>query len=525
MRGPESERSRPGTIGATPARAAAGVGHTVPAMPLVTFPRHLADLAVAAPDAPAVTDEDRTVDRWTIVSESAALAGELRTLGVASGDFVTVALPNSIEFVEAFIACWMVGAVPQPVSVRLPDAELDAIVELADPSAVVGLEDAAVGCRPHVPLGFRADAADAGHLPDLVSRAWKAPTSGGSTGRPKLIVHGDPSTLDPDADPVLLIQRDGCLVMPGPLYHNGPLSWALLSLLAGNHVVVTERFDAERTLSLIEEHRANMVYVVPTMMKRISRLPDDVRDRYDLSTLRVVWHLAEPCPDWLKQAWIDWLGPKRIWELYAGTENQASTVIRGDQWLEHRGSVGRVAAGEMAVFDADGRPVPPGEVGEIFMRRSPGSGPSYRYVGAEARTVGDGWESLGDMGSMDADGYLYLADRRTDMILSGGANIYPAEIEAALGEHPAVLSVAVIGLPDDDLGNRVHAVVQAEPGTVTDDELRNHLATRLVRYKVPRSFEFVAEPLRDEAGKVRRTQLRADRLAATPDPDPPGEPA
>lgn len=493
-------------------------------MPLVSFARHLADLASAAPTAIAVTDDRRHVDRLRLQRESAALAVELRQRGAGVGDFVTVALGNGIEFIEAFIACWMIGATPQPVSSKLPDAELDAIVELAGSAVVIGREHAG---RPSIPTWDGATVPadhpipDPDSLDDIVSPSWKAPTSGGSTGRPKLIVHGDPSQLDSDADPMLLIRRDGCLMMPGPMYHNGPLSWTLLSLLAGNHIVVTDRFDAARTLALIEEHRANMVYLVPTMMKRISRLPAEVREAADLSALQVVWHLAEPCPAWLKEEWIEWLGPKRIWELYAGTENQASTVIRGDQWLEHRGSVGRVSAGEMAVFDADGTALPAGEVGEIFMRRTPGLAPSYRYVGAEARTIGDGWESLGDMGWMDDEGFLFLADRKTDMILSGGANIYPAEIEAALNEHPAVLSAAVIGLPDDDLGNRVHAIVQADldtiaDGVIGDDELRNHLGERLVRYKVPRSFEFVTEPLRDEAGKVRRSQLRADRVRPTP---------
>ena len=497
-------------------------------MPLVSFARHLADLASAAPAAIAVTDDRRSVDRRRLNREAAALADRLRGLGAGPGDFVTIALGNGIEFVEAFIACWMIGAIPQPVSSKLPDAELDAIVELAGSAVVVGRVH---GGRPSLATWDGAAVDDDATLPDpstyddVVSPSWKAPTSGGSTGRPKLIVHGDPSLLDPDAEPILLIQRDGCLVMPGPMYHNGPLSWTLLSLLAGNHVVVTDRFDAARTLALLEEHRANMVYLVPTMMKRISRLPAEVRESADLSALQVVWHLAEPCPAWLKGEWIEWLGPKRIWELYAGTENQASTVIRGDQWLEHRGSVGRVSSGEMAVFDADGAALPPGEVGEIFMRRTPGLAPSYRYVGAEPRTIGDGWESLGDMGWMDADGFLYLADRKTDMILSGGANIYPAEIEAALNEHPAVLSAAVIGLPDDDLGNRVHAIVQTDPdaiddGTTDADDLRNHLGDRLVRYKVPRSFEFVTEPLRDEAGKVRRSQLRADRVTPPPTSTP-----
>lgn len=498
-------------------------------MPMVSFTRHLAQLAADGPTAPAITDDRRHVDRSGLLRESAALARVMADEGVGPGDFVTIALGNGIEFVEAFVACWMTGAVPQPVSSHLPAAELDAIVELADSRLVVGRDHAGrASIATWDGASVDADAAlpspdepNDARLLDTVSPAWKAPTSGGSTGRPKLIVHGERSEIDPEATPTLLIRRDGCLVMPGPMYHNGPLSWTLLSVLAGCHVVVTDRFDAARTLALVDEHRADMVYLVPTMMKRISRLPAAVRDAADLSSLRAVWHLAEPCPDWLKQEWIDWLGPKRIWELYGGTENQATTIIRGDQWLEHRGSVGRPAVGEIAVFDDEGQPVPVGTIGEVFMRRGPGGGASYRYVGAEPRTVGDGWESLGDMGSLDADGFLYLADRRTDMIVSGGANLYPAEIEAAIGEHPAVLSAAVIGLPDDDLGTRAHAIVQTEPGAVGAEELRAHVAARLVRYKVPRTFEFVAEPLRDEAGKVRRSQLRTERLDHHP--DPPGD--
>jgi len=187
------------------------------------------------------------------------------------------------------------------------------------------------------------------------------------------------------------------------------------------------------------------------------------------------------------------------------------TIITGAEWLEHRGSVGRVTVGEMKAVGEDGRDLPPGEVGEIYMRRPEGAPPTYKYLGATAKTIEGGWESLGDIGWFDADGYLYLADRRTDMILVGGSNVYPAEIEAALEEHPAVQSVAVIGLPDEDLGNRVHAIVQAKEA-VTPDQLKAHLAERLVSYKQPRSFEFVDEPLRDDAGKVRRSALRDARL-------------
>ncbi len=222
--------------------------------------------------------------------------------------------------------------------------------------------------------------------------------------------------------------------------------------------------------------------------------------------------MAAPCPPWLKEAWIDWLGGETIMELYAGTEAQAATIISGTEWLEHRGSVGKVAFGEMAAFDAAGNRLPPGEIGEVYLRRPSAMPPSYQYRGAAARTLPDGWESLGDIGWFDADGYLYLADRRTDMILVGGSNVYPAEIEAALDEHPLVQSSAVIGLPDEEMGNQVHAIVQPRPG-LTEAALRDHLRGMLVTYKQPRTYEFVTENIRDDAGKVRRTQLRDERIA------------
>ena len=346
---------------------------------------------------------------------------------------------------------------------------------------------------------------------DVVSPAWKAPTSGGSTGRPKLIVSGDPSLIDPELPSVLLFERERCVVVPGPLYHNGPLIWACHGLFFGNHVVVFPRFDAEATLAAIEEHKGDLAYMVPTMMKRIWRLPPAVRDRYDLSSLRLVWHLAEPCPAWLKDAWIEWLGPERIIELYGGTEGQLSTVITGPEWVEHRGSVGRPIGGEIKICAEDGQELPAGEQGEVWLRTAR-EAPPYRYVGAEPRRMDGGWESLGDMGWVDADGYLYLGDRAKDMILCGGANVYPAEVEAVLQEHPAVRSCAVIGLPDEDKGSVVHAIVEADPGEVTEDEVRAFVAARLVSYKCPRSVEFVDEPLRDEAGKVRRSELRAARV-------------
>jgi bile acid-coenzyme A ligase len=397
------------------------------------------------------------------------------------------------------------------VSARLPAREREAIVELADAKVVFGADPDAHPGRHCLPLGWSPDPSlDDSLLPDRAPPAWKAPTSGGSTGRPKIIVAADPGMIDTDLDPGMGVRHGGVMMVPGPMYHNAPFSYSTRGLATGNHVITMPRFDAEETLAGIQEHRPDWMLLVPTMMLRIWRVPE--RESYDVSSLQVVWHMAAPCPAWLKEGWIEWIGGEKLYELYAGTEAQAVTIIRGDEWLAHRGSVGRCLIGEMKVLDPLGEELAPGEVGEIYMR-SPGGRETYRYVGAEAKRTADGWESLGDLGWIDADGYVFLRDRLSDMILSGGANIYPAEVEAAIDEHPLVRSSAVIGLPDEDLGNRIHAIVQvAEGASVSDDELREFLAERLVRYKIPRTFERSDEPLRDDAGKVRRSALRTERL-------------
>lgn len=465
------------------------------------------------------TDQSETLTFAEFDVTANRMGRHLLSLGVEHGDFVTIAEPNSIEFVVAFAACWKVGAIPQPVSSRLPTRELEAIIDLADAKVVVGVEEA--GGRQTVPLGFRpGDEIDGSPLPDTVSPAWKAPTSGGSTGRPKLIVSGDPSRLSVGTESLgkaFGVRPGGTMLIPGPLYHNGPLSWSLVNLLAGAHTVVLPRFNAEGTLAAIEHFNTTALYLVPTMMQRMWKLEDDVKFSYDLSSLERAVHLAEPCPQWLKDVWLDWIGPEVLWELYGGTEGQSATMLSGTEWLAHRGSVGRPISGEIRIFDDDGNELPAGETGGVWMRAVGRDTPTYHYLGAEAEKMGD-WECLGDIGWMDEDGYLYLADRRSDMILVGGANIYPAEIEAALGESPLVQSSAAIGLPDEDKGSTVHAIVQPAAGVSTDGleaQLLEFLADRLVRYKIPRTFEFVDEPLRDDAGKVRRKQLRADRVEPT----------
>jgi bile acid-coenzyme A ligase len=472
----------------------------------------LTEIAARKGDEWAVRCLDETVTWRELDRRSNRIARALLARGVKHGDFLTIALPNSIGFVEASYAAWKIGAVPQPVSWRLPLIEMKTIADLAQTPLVVSDTPLDIG-RPVISIAeLLAESDDDSDLPDAIAPSWKAPTSGGSTGRPKLIVAGERGVVQ-EARPVLWrIAEEDVVLMPGPLYHNGPLVTAFPALMAGAPVILMTKFDPEETLRLIETHRVTWIYLVPTMMSRIWRLPEDVRRKYDLSSLRTLWHLAAPCPPWLKEEWINWLGADVIWELYGGTEGVAATVISGEEWLAHKGSVGQVVLGSsMEAFSPDGRMLPRGETGEIFMKLRPEQPPTYRYVGAETRALEGGWESIGDIGWLDEEGYLYLADRRTDMILVGGSNVYPAEVEAAIDEHPLVQSSCVIGIPDEDLGARVHAIVQPRDG-LTAAELEAHLADRLVRYKRPRSIEFVTEPLRDDAGKVRRSQLREERL-------------
>ena len=475
--------------------------------PALSISRATSRLASLDPDRPAITFGATTVTRRELDAHTNRLARAYAELASddVRGRMVTVALPNGIEFFEACTAVWKLGGTPQLVSARMPRAEQAELVALARPVLVVG--DAPADGVSHVPTGFAPDPSlPDGELPDVVSPSWKALCSGGSTGRPKLIVDAGPGTVEPAGPGVAGLLPDLTQLVCGPLYHNSAFFWGAQGLHIGHHLVVLPRFDAEQVLAAIDRHRIELAVFAPTMMRRIWLLPDDVKSRYDVRSLRFVVHTAAPCPEWLKQAWIDWLGPKRIWETYSGTENIAGTAIRGDEWLGHRGSVGRVKHGRVRILDADGRDVPTGEVGEIFMHSDR---ETYRYVGANVRER-DGWQSLGDLGRLDADGYLYIADRRTDLILRGGANVFPAEVESALDRHPAVVESAVVGVPDEDLGQRVHAVVRTD-GSVTEPDLRAFVATQLSAYKCPSSYEFVDRPLRDEAGKARRGALRDAR--------------
>jgi bile acid-coenzyme A ligase len=488
--------------------------------PIPPIGSQTAALAAMDPDRPAVSCEGNTLTRAELDRSTNRLARAYAERGVGVGDYVTILLPNSVEFVQAALACWKLGAVPQPLSGRLPAAELQGLLDLRPRALLVGGEHPEI---PSVPKGFVPDStlSDAA-LPEAVSPSWKAMGSGGSTGRPKLIEAGGDSRISTLTGYAMGAQDDDITFVPVPLSHNTGLTTAVIALIGGHHLVLMNRFDPDRFLRVIADQRVTFMVTVPTIMQRTLPTYQADPQAYDLSSIRRLWHVAAPCPPVIKRAWIDLLGPEKVWELYGGTELQALTFISGDQWLAHPGSVGIVVAGEMKVLDDDGNPCPPGVEGEIYMRPAPGSAPTYRYVGAKAKSR-DGWDSLGDLGYFDADGFLYLSDRRVDMFTVGGRNVYPAEIESALSAHPDVLSCLVVGVPDPnagDLGQVPYALVQTtEVSTLDAAGVQEFLRANIAGYKVPPSpsfVEFVDEPLRDDAGKARRSKVRDEIMARLP---------
>jgi bile acid-coenzyme A ligase len=479
---------------------------------VLSYPEAFRRLAAELPDAVAVVCDAATASRAELESASNRRARGWQRQGVEAGDHIAIALPNGIAFVECALGAWKLGAVPVPLSARLPEKEQREIVALADPRLVIGVPDGRYPDRITENEASEAPAAEADTaLEDRVSPHCQAIASGGSTGRPKLIVDANPASFDTDA-PHYGLEEGGAVLIPGPLFHTGPFLNARESLLRGGLVVLMSRFDPERALQLIDVHQVEWVNLVPTMLHRMWRLPEEVRTRYALTSLRRVVSSGAACADWLMRSWIEWIGPDRMFEVYGGTERIGGTMISGREWLERPGSVGKPTGGRLVrILGDDGQELAAGEVGEVYFLPPGGQGSTYRYVGADARATSDGWETLGDMGSVDEDGYLYLVDRRTDMVVTGGENVYPAEVEAAIDGFPSVAGSCVIGLPDEDLGQRLHAIVEADSNC--EPALRARLEQELVRYKIPRSFEFVSEPIRDDAGKVRRAQLRAQRIA------------
>ena len=482
---------------------------------MISVGKRLGQLAAASPNKPCLTCGSRKSTRREFDERTNQLARAFRAMGVKAGDLVAVALPNGSHFIEAVFAGLKLGATLLPMSSKLPAVERHAVLDLAKPVLGLGMP-----ADPSLPFpiesndffatlsSYSADSLE----DDAISKPPRGIMSGGSTGRPKIILTTDTGAIDLAAPPGMHIEPEDTVIIPGPLYHGMPFAYSYRTLLSGGHIIVMERFDPVECLASIERHGVRVLPVVPTMMNRIWDLGEEARQSFDLRTLRMVVHSGSACPRWLKEHWIAWLGAERIHEFYGSSERIGFTWITGPEWLEHKGSVGRPYDSFVRIIGDNGQDLVAGEIGEIFMRnRQGGPGTTYRYIGADPLRQHDGFETVGDMGWLDADGYLYIADRRVDMIVTGGANVFPAEVEAALQRHPQISDCAVIGLPDPDLVNRVHAIVHAANDLDASD-LRKWLRDQLVGYKIPRSFEFVSQSLRDEAGKLRRSQLRKERL-------------
>ena len=364
-------------------------------------------------------------------------------------------------------------------------------------------------------LEAQAAAESPGPLPAAVSPNANGICSSGSTGVPKVILSLAPSLWTPQhGEPFLSnwtpVTQPQTIMVPAPMYHTNGFA-TLPFLLAGDHLVILEKFDAALVLDVIERHRITNFTATPTMLARIAARPD-VRRR-DLSSIVFILQGAAVMAPSLMHTWFELLSPEQIVSAYGMTENLGLTALRGDEWLSHPGSVGRgFRETEIRILDAAGRPLGPGEHGEIYLRAPMSAG--SRYVGGAAPppATEDGFRSAGDIGYLDDDGYLYVVDRRVDMIVTGGANIFPAEVESALAGHPEIADVVVIGLSDDQWGRRVHAVIQLADGAVLgEDDVIEYAKSRLAHYKAPKTVEFVDEIPRTAATKVNRSALIAAR--------------
>lgn len=443
------------------------------------------------------------LDRW-----SGQLAGELAARGLGHGGRLAVGLRNSPELVCAAVAAWKLGATPVPVRWDLPAWELERVLDVIDPAVALRDGDlcwiAATTERP-VP-----------ELPEVLAPHLQGICSSGSTGTPKIILSSAPAVFHPIystpmAEQWRPVPRPQTVLVLAPMYHINAFA-TLQNMLSGDRLVVLERFGAARAVDAIERHRVTTFTATPTMLQRIADLPG--LHARDLSSLVWVLQGAAPMPPSLARRWIELIGADKLYMAYGMTEAIGITALDGEEWLAHEGSVGRGQRGtEIRVLGEDGADLPPGDVGEIFMRAPAYGGSTYLGEAPRLRTTDDGFASVGDMGHLDDDGYLYVVDRRIDLIVTGGANVFPAEVEAALIDHPKVADVVVIGLRDPEWGRRVHAII--EPATRDDpptlDEVRAYARSRLAAYKIPKSVEIVEAMPRSAATKVNRGRLVAER--------------
>ncbi|MCU0311108.1 MAG: acyl-CoA synthetase [Acidimicrobiales bacterium] len=507
----------------------------------MAFERSLQHQVALHPDRPAVimAGSGEITSYAELDDRSSRMAHVLRDAGLGIGGHVALMMRNSSAFLEVAWAAQRAGLRytalnshlrADEVQHILDDCEATAFVVSADLADVVaGLDLSRVGLRIVVepPGGPGLDgfvdyaralaSAPPGPIADE-AEGREMLYSSGTTGRPKgvnkplvPVAPGDPaSPAVAIAEGIALALGDDAVYLtPAPLYHAAPLVYTMGCHRSGATAVVMEAFDAAACLDAIERHRVTHAQFVPTMFTRLLRLPDDVRAGADVSSLRMVLHAAAPCPVAVKQAMMQWWGPI-LYEYYAGTEDIGGSFIGPDEWLAHPGSVGRPNA-ELHVLDADGRELGVGEAGTIWFAAG---GRDFEYHNDPDKTAAmtneHGWRTLGDVGYVDADGYLYLTDRSADMIVSGGVNIYPREAEDVLALHPAVVDVAVFGIPDDEMGEAVHAVVQlADPATpVPEAELLAWCRERLASYKCPRSIEATEAMPRDPSGKLFKRRLR-----------------
>lgn len=464
------------------------------------------------------------------------MAHFFRAMGLVPGDRLALLLNNSVELFKIAWGAQRAGLIFTLLSTKLAPAEAAFIVE--DCGAKMVIADAAVAdlaiklaaLRPGVRfMSVRGVLADHEALEPRLSGLPSTPIddecngidmlySSGTTGRPKGILSNPPP--GPLAQENALVRRgrilyamdaDTVFLSPAPLYHAAPLRWSLAVQRFGGTVVVMERFDPAAALRAIEQYRVTHAQWVPTHFIRMLRLPSEVRDAADLSSLRAVFHAAAPCPVPIKRAMIDWWGPI-VHEFYSSTEGIGSTAISSSEWLAHPGSVGRPFESEARIVGEDGTILPPDEEGLIQMRCAA----RFSYHGDPVATARayteDGFATVGDVGRMDKDGYLYLTDRRAHLIISGGVNIYPQEVEDALNAHPKVADAAVIGAPDDEMGEAVIAVVQPGTGIAGGDdlalELTSFLRERISHVKVPRRIDFVVELPREDSGKLFKRKIR-----------------
>jgi bile acid-coenzyme A ligase len=464
----------------------------------------------------AENGDERPITWKELEARANQVAHFLAGRGVGQDDIVVVALRNSPEHLYSTFGAWKLGASVLPLRWDLPEWERDRMLAVADGKAVIASWDnAAPGTITPAELEATTSLPSDPPVPDRIPPYTRLIATSGATGSPKIVVTPSPGVMESDEQltRVMLDTAGKRYLTTSPLYHVNGFAYAYNPLLQDSSIVLMERFEAARAVDLIERYRIAYTVMVPTMLMRVARL-EDVGSR-DFSSIERIVYGGASIPEWVVRAWLELVPPERFALTYGGSEGHGLVMTTGDEWLERPGTVGKPLLGEAKILDENGNELPTGEIGEIFLRGD-ATGPRFRYIGQPTpEGAPGGFGSFGDMGYVDEDGFIYIADRRRDMIVSGGANVYPAEVEAVLTEQAGVLDVVVVGLPDPEWGHRVHAIVEAADPThpPTADELRAHAKERLSSYKVPKSFEIVERIPRSAAGKVNRSSFVEERVS------------